>query len=45
MSQDEALDAMERCVDDIRTWMIVDKLKMNEGKTEFLVVGTKQKTL
>jgi hypothetical protein len=42
VSQDEALDAMERCVDDIRTWMIVDKLKMNEGKTEFLVVGTKQ---
>ena len=42
VSQDEALDAMERCVDDIRTWMIVDKLKMNEGKTEFLVFGTKQ---
>ena len=33
---------MERCVDDIRTWMTVDKLKMNEWKTEFLVVGTKQ---
>ena len=42
VSQDEALDAMERCVDDIRTWMIMDKLKMKEGKTEFLVFGTKQ---
>ena len=42
VSQDEALNAMERCVDDIRTWMTVDKLRMNEGKTGFLVVGNKQ---
>ena len=42
LNQDEALNAMERCVEDIRTWMIVHKLKMNEGKTEFLVFGAKQ---
>ncbi len=42
MSQDAALKAMESCVNDIRTWMIVDKLKLNDGKTEFMVIGTKQ---
>jgi hypothetical protein len=25
---------------DIRTWMTVDKLKLNDGKTEFLILGT-----
>ena len=42
MGQDAALKAMESCVNDIRTWMIVDKLKLNDGKTEFMVIGTKQ---
>ena len=42
MSQDAALKAMESCVNDIRTWMIVDKLKLNYGKTEFMVIGNKQ---
>ena len=32
---------MELCVKDIRTWMIADKLKMNEKKTEFMIIGTK----
>ena len=35
MSQDAALNAME-------TWMIVNKLKLNDGKTEFMVIGAKQ---
>ena len=39
---DSAMDAMERCVNDIRTWMIVDKRKINDGKTEFMVIGMKQ---
>ena len=42
VSQTAALDAMERCVKDIRTWMIVNKLKINDGKTEFMIIGTKQ---
>jgi hypothetical protein len=33
---------MELCIKDIRSWMIADKLKMNDGKTEFMVIGTKQ---
>ena len=27
---------------DLRSWMSEDKLKLNEGKTELLLVGTKQ---
>ena len=36
----EALDAMENCVTDVRSWMINDKLMLNDDKTEFLVIGT-----
>ena len=36
----EALDAMERCIADVRSWMINDKLMLNDDKTEFLVIGT-----
>ena len=42
LSQAAAIDAMEHYVNDIRMWMIVDKLKINDGKTEFMIIGTKQ---
>ena len=38
--QDEAVAAVQRCVDDIRLWMTTDKL-LNDDKTEFVVIGTK----
>ena len=41
-SQSDAVDAMERCVSPIRCWMIKDKLKVNDSKTEFILVGTRQ---
>ena len=31
-----AVAALEHCIDDIRDWMLSDKLKINDGKTEFL---------
>ena len=40
--QDEAVAAVQRCVDDIRLWMTADKLLLNDDKTEFVVIGTKQ---
>ena len=40
--QDEAVAAVQRCVDDIRLWMTTDKLLLNDDKTEFVVMGTKQ---
>ena len=36
----EALDAMENCIVDVRSWMINNKLMLNDEKTEFLVIGT-----
>lgn len=34
---------MERCIKDIiRSWMIVEKLKINDGKTELTMVGTRR---
>ena len=32
---------MERCISDLRKWMYQDKLKINDDKTEFLVIGSK----
>ena len=38
----EALLHMQRCIDDLRQWMLMDRLKLNDEKTEFLLVGTRQ---
>ena len=38
----KALSAIEDCVAAIRSWMSEDKLKLNDDKTEFLLVDTKQ---
>ncbi len=32
----------EICIQDIRTWMLSHKLKLNDDKTEVLVIGSKQ---
>ena len=39
---DDAIAAMERCVNEIRAWMLCDKLKINDGKTEFVIIGTRR---
>ena len=36
----EVLHAMENCIEDVRSWMINDKLMLNDDKTKFLVIGT-----
>ena len=40
--QSAALEAMQSCIVDIRKWMLQDRLKLNDDKTEFIVIGTKQ---
>ena len=40
--QEDAMEAMEKCIKAVRAWMITDKLKLNERKTEFLIIGTRQ---
>ena len=39
-SQSEVIKGMELCRKAIRAWMITDKLKLNDDKTEFLIIGT-----
>ena len=43
--QVKALEAMERCISDLRKWMYRDKLKINDDKAEFLVIGSRQQLL
>ena len=33
---------MENCLEDIRTWMSLNFLKLNENKKEFIIVGVRQ---
>ena len=41
-NQEAALARVERCIEDIRDWMLNDKLKLNDDKTEFIIIGTLQ---
>jgi len=33
---------MTDCISDVRSWMISDNLMLNDDKTEFLILGTRQ---
>ena len=37
----DALKRLEACIEDIRLWMKSNFLKLNESKTEFLILGSK----
>ena len=41
-AEEESIAAMENCIIAIRAWMIMDKMKINDIKTEFMIIGTKQ---
>ena len=43
-SQTDAIQAiiMVRCIEDIRHWMVSDRLLLNDENTEFLLIGTRQ---
>ena len=43
--QTAGFSAMECCIADIRHWMLHDKLKLNDNKTEFSFTGTCQQLL
>ena len=40
--QNDAVNAMNKCVDESRNWMVTDKLMINDDKTEFLLIGSRQ---
>ena len=31
---------MERCIVDVKQWMVTDRLLLKDEKTEFLLIGT-----
>ena len=37
--QDTAIIAMEWCITDVKNWMCSDKFTLNNGKTEFIIIG------
>ena len=41
-SQNDAVEAMEQCIQAIRSWTIKDKLRLNYNKTEFMIIGTRK---
>ena len=41
-SEAEAIYAVEQCIRAIRAWMNTDKLKLNDDKTEIMLIGTRQ---
>ena len=41
MSELEAVTPLQNCIIDIKTWMTTDKLKLNDGKTEFIIIGAR----
>ena len=42
IEQSTAIEAMQNCITDIKQWMLQDRLKLNDGKTEFIIIGTRQ---
>lgn len=34
----QALHRMQACLEDVRVWMVANRLKLNESKTEFMVI-------
>ena len=42
LSESEAVDLMQKCIRDIQDWMAKNRLKMNDGKTKFVISGTRQ---
>ena len=45
MSTNEAVSSMQMASDDIRTWYAANMLKLNDDKTEMLVIGSKYRTI
>ena len=39
--QDEAIRSMETCILDVKQWMTSDKLMLNDDKTEFIAIASR----
>ena len=41
-AQSMCLETIENCIEDIRRWMTLNMLKLNDDKPEFIILGTRQ---
>ena len=39
VNQDTSIKNLENCLEDIRTWVSLNFLKLKENKTEFIIIG------
>ena len=42
MNASAAFDKLNRCLQDVKEWMLASKLKLNPNKTEFILFGSKK---
>lgn len=42
LSQAQAVQSIESCISEVRDWMLSNKLMINDAKTEFLLIGSKE---
>jgi len=40
-AETDAVDGLQACIRELRSWMVQDKLQLNDAKTEFLIIGTR----
>ena len=40
-SPENEVSTLEACVSEVRMWMVQNQLKLNDGKTEFMIIGKK----
>lgn len=45
MDKAKAFCTMERCIADLRKWIYQDQLKVDDDKTQFLIIGSRQQLL
>ena len=41
-SRETCITNLQNCIDEIRSWMRVNLLKLNDSKMEFIILGTQQ---
>ena len=41
-AQSICLETIENCIDDVRRWITMNMLKLNDNKTKFIILGTRQ---
>ena len=41
-SQEQCITILEKCISETKTWMGSNRLRLNDDKTEFIIIGSRQ---